>query len=81
MIWGSKLMIPELSPRQLEVATLIAEGKSAASIGIILGISEHSVNFYKKEVFKKWNVTSISQLCVKLAFSGLIPNPWKGHSE
>ena len=71
-------MIPELSPRQLEVATLIAEGKSAASIGIILGISEHSVNFYKKEVFKKWNVTSVTQLCVKLAFSGLISNPWKG---
>ena len=74
-------MIPKLSTRQLEVAKWLAEGKSAASIGIILGISEHSVNFYKKEVFKKWNVTSISQLCVKLAFSGLIPNPWKGHSE
>lgn len=74
-------MIPKLSPRQLEVACWLAEGKSAASIAVILGISENAVNYHKKEVFKKWNVTSISQLCVKLAFSGLIPNPWKGPSK
>lgn len=75
------MKIPKLSERQQEVACWLAEGKSAASIGTILGISENSVNFYKKEVFKKWNVTSIAQLCVKLAFSGLISNPWKGPSE
>ena len=74
-------MIPKLSTRQLEVAKWLAEGKSAASIAVILGISENSVNFHKKQAFKKWNVTSATQLCVKLAFSGLIPNPWKGHSE
>ena len=74
-------MIPELSTRQLEVAKWLAEGKTVASIAVILGISENTVNFHKKQAFKKWNVTSATQLCVKLAFSGLIPNPWKGHSE
>ena len=78
MIWGSKLMIPKLSTRQLEVAKWLAEGKSVASIAAILGISENTVNFHKKQAFKKWNVTSATQLCVKLAFSGLISNPWKG---
>jgi len=74
-------MIPKLSPREVEVAIWLAEGKSAASIAAILGISENTVNYHKKEVFKKWNVTSVAQLCIKLAFSGLIANPWKGPSK
>ena len=71
-------MIPKLSTRQLEIAKWLAEGKTVASIATILGISENTVNYHKKQAFKKWNVTSVTQLCVKLSFSGLISNPWKG---
>lgn len=74
-------MIPKLSSRQLEIACWLAEGKSSLSIAAILGISENTVDYHKKQVFRKWGVASIPQLCVKLAFSGLIPNPWKGTPE
>lgn len=53
MIWGSKLMVPKLSARQLEIAKWLAEGKTVASIATILGISENTVNFHKKQAFKK----------------------------
>lgn len=35
-----------LTPRQIEVITLIADGKSAGEIGTILGLSPNTVNNY-----------------------------------
>ena len=76
-----KAKIPELSARQLEIAQWIAEGKPSASIATILGLSVNTVEYYKKEIFKKWKITSIAQLCVRLAFADLISNPWKEHNQ
>lgn len=46
---------PNLTRREKECLHLVAEGKSSWSIGVILGISENTVNFHIKNVCRKMN--------------------------
>jgi two-component system NarL family response regulator len=48
----------ELSPRELEVLRLLAEGKPNKLIGVALSITEVTVKSHVKSVFKKLNVLS-----------------------
>jgi len=63
---------PKLQPRQLEVLKLSMEGKSAWVIGTLLGISENTVNYHMKQLFKQLDVSSKQAAIVKAMGLGLI---------
>ncbi len=47
---------PELSPREAEVLAWIAQGKSNATVGQILGISAHTVDAHLRRIYLKLGV-------------------------
>jgi LuxR family transcriptional regulator/LuxR family quorum-sensing system transcriptional regulator CciR len=47
---------PELSPREAEVLAWIAQGKSNATVGEILGISAHTVDAHLRRIYLKLGV-------------------------
>lgn len=51
-----------LSPRQAEVAILILQGHSSASIGMRLGISPQTVKVFRKQLYKKCRISSQAEL-------------------
>ncbi|ASY73808.1 LuxR family transcriptional regulator [Sinorhizobium fredii] len=63
---------PNLSPREQECILWAARGKSSWDIGVILGISENTVNFYIKNVLRKLDVTSRTVAAIKAATLGII---------
>lgn len=54
-----------LTEREREVLNWTAQGKSAWDIGVILNISEHTVNFHLKNIIKKLDVTNKTAAVVK----------------
>ncbi len=65
--------VEELTPRELEVLRLLAEGLPNKSIGQRLGISEHTVKFHVNAVLGKLGVQSRTEAVVRAVQSGLIP--------
>jgi DNA-binding CsgD family transcriptional regulator len=64
-----------LTPREREVLSFSAEGKSIPVIGAILSISDNTVNFHLKNIYKKLNVATRQTAVVKGIRLGLItPN-------
>ncbi|WP_026111896.1 transcriptional regulator SdiA [Winslowiella toletana] len=58
--------------RELEIVKWTAEGKTAAEISLILGISQHTVNFHQKNMQKRFNAANKTQLACYAAATGLI---------
>lgn len=61
-----------LTRREREVIVWAAAGKSCAATGIILGISEHTVSFFRKRVCTKLGVASLIQAVAECIRRGLI---------
>jgi DNA-binding CsgD family transcriptional regulator len=57
-----------LSPRQAEVALLILQGHSTASISLRLGVSVQTVKVFRKQLYARCNVSSQAEL-----FSLMLP--------
>ena len=51
-----------LSPRQREVANLVAEGKQESEIATALGISVHTVKVHKQLVYQKLSVRNAVEM-------------------
>lgn len=51
-----------LSPRQAQVAILILRGHSSVSIGLKLGISPQTVKVFRKQLFRKCEISSQAEL-------------------
>ena len=51
-----------LTNRQAEVALLVLQGHSSASIGLRLGISPQTVKVFRKQLYKKCNISSQAEL-------------------
>jgi DNA-binding CsgD family transcriptional regulator len=64
--------VPKLTPRELDILRWSAEGKSAWNVGEILGVSEHTVNFHMRNIFKKLDCSSKQQALLKAMQLGLI---------
>ncbi|UWU25817.1 LuxR family transcriptional regulator (plasmid) [Rhizobium sp. CB3060] len=64
--------IPDLSSRERECILWVARGKSSWDIGIILGISNNTVDFHIKNAMRKLDVTSRTVAAVKALNSGII---------
>jgi DNA-binding CsgD family transcriptional regulator len=51
-----------LTDRQREVLQLLAEGKAAKEIGVILHVSHRTVVYHKYKIMKKLGATSTAEL-------------------
>lgn len=52
----------EISGREAEVATLIVQGHSSRAIGYKLGISGNTVKVHRRNIYRKLNISSQSEL-------------------
>ena len=62
-----------LSPREKEVASLLLQGQSAKEIAVKLEITISTVNFHIKNLYKKLNIGSRSELFARFATYTNIP--------
>ncbi len=63
----------ELSPRELEVLRLVAEGLPNKSVAQRLGISEHTVKFHVNAILGKLDAQSRTEAVMRAMRLGLIP--------
>jgi DNA-binding NarL/FixJ family response regulator len=64
--------VEELTPRELEVLKLLAEGLANKAIALRLGISEHTVKFHVNAVMGKLGAQSRTEAVVRATRIGLI---------
>ena len=64
--------MPESEDEKREVLRWTSEGKSAWEVSVILGMSEHTVNFHLRNLMAKLDVTSKHQAVLKAMSLGLI---------
>ena len=62
-----------LSPREIEVLRLMAEGASNKTIAWRLNISEHTVKFHINSIFSKMGVSSRTEAVMGGLRAGLVP--------
>jgi len=65
-------LIEELTPRELAVLRLVAEGLPNKTIAVKLGISEHTVKFHVNAILGKLGVASRTEAVVRATRLGLI---------
>lgn len=66
-------LLEELTPRELEVLSLLAEGLTNKAIALHLEISEYTVKFHVNTIFRKLGAQSRTEAAVRAARLGLIP--------
>jgi DNA-binding NarL/FixJ family response regulator len=64
--------VEELTPRELEVLHLLAEGLTNKGIGERLGISKHTVKFHVNAILGKLNAQSRTEAVVRATRAGLL---------
>jgi DNA-binding CsgD family transcriptional regulator len=62
----------DLPRRQAEILRLTMEGKSAWVVGSLLGISENTVNYHMKQLFRRLDVSTKHQAVLKALELGLL---------
>jgi two-component system, NarL family, nitrate/nitrite response regulator NarL len=62
----------ELTPRELDVLRLVAEGLPNKTIALRLGVSEHTVKFHVNAILGKLGVASRTEAVVRATRAGLI---------
>jgi DNA-binding NarL/FixJ family response regulator len=60
-----------LSPRELQVLRLVAEGKTSKEIAVLLDLGLQTVRSYRKTMMKKLNVTNVAGLTQLALGAGL----------
>jgi two-component system, NarL family, nitrate/nitrite response regulator NarL len=68
----SERLVEELTPRELAVLRLVAEGLPNKTIALRLGISEHTVKFHVNAILGKLGVSSRTEAVVRATRLGLI---------
>lgn len=66
-------LTPELSQREQEVLQLLAEGKSAKDISVVLGVSVKTVESHRLQIMKKLDLDSLAGLTKYAIREGLTP--------
>lgn len=65
-------MLP-LSPKELEVLRLVADGKDSREIASILYITENTVESHRSHIMRKLGATNAADIVMKAITLGLIP--------
>ncbi|MDQ6979658.1 MAG: response regulator transcription factor [Mariprofundaceae bacterium] len=63
---------PNMSPRELEVLTWVAQGYTVQQAAETLGISKHTANDYMKSIYRKLNISCRAEAVSKAFEMGLI---------
>ena len=66
-------MLRGLSPREIQVLRMVAEGKTSKDVAALLELGEHTVRSYRKTLMKKLGVNNVAGLTQVALSSGLIP--------
>ena len=66
------MRVIRLTPREKEILLWGADGKTSEEIGIILGISQDSINFHYKSIKKKTGTTNRAQAIAHLVAKGYL---------
>lgn len=61
-----------ITPRELEILTLLAEGKTSSQIGGMLYISESTVTTHRKNMLKKFGLNNTSELIAYAFKAGIL---------
>jgi DNA-binding NarL/FixJ family response regulator len=61
-----------LTPHELRVLRLMAEGNNVAAVAKILGVSANTVSFHTKNIYRKLHVHSKAEAVAKALRSGLL---------
>lgn len=67
-----QLITNQLTPREVQIAQLVAQGKTNAAIGTELWITENSVKQALKRMFRKLKVSSRAEMVAQLSVSSKI---------
>jgi DNA-binding NarL/FixJ family response regulator len=65
--------ILSLSPRQLQILTLVAQGQIYSQVASTIGIAERTVKYHMAEVLDRLHLQNRAQVIAYAAQSGLIP--------
>ncbi len=53
---------PEVTPREIEIVKMIAEGYNSREISIQLCISEHTVHTHRRNIVRKLGVKNVAHM-------------------
>ena len=62
-----------LSPRQLQILTLVAQGQTYAQVAVTIGIAERTVKYHMAEILDRLHLQNRAQVIAYAAQSGLAP--------
>ncbi|MBI5280612.1 MAG: response regulator transcription factor [Candidatus Solibacter usitatus] len=71
---GAPSVLNGLTPRELQVMRLVAEGKSSKDIAVMLDLGLHTVRGYRKSLMKKLHVNNVAGL-TQIALSHGLTRP------
>ncbi|GBD44979.1 Putative HTH-type transcriptional regulator [bacterium HR40] len=69
--WDDALAIPELSPRELEIARLVARGYPNKTVAAVLDLSPWTVATYLRRIYMKFGVRCRAAMVRELCRRGL----------
>ena len=64
-----------LTPRELEIVQLLAEGKTSKEVSALLGISVKTTETHRSNIMRKLNFHSVSQLVMYAVRNNLLRMP------
>jgi DNA-binding NarL/FixJ family response regulator len=64
----------ELTPRELEILRLVAEGHSNSQLAQMLWVTEQTVKFHLSNIYRKLNVANRTEASRWAQLNGLLPN-------
>jgi DNA-binding NarL/FixJ family response regulator len=67
-----KLAHEELTPREIEVVTLVAEGKTTHEIAIILGVSAKTIDCHRFRIHNRLGIHNVVELTKYALRNGLV---------
>jgi len=62
-----------LSPRQLQILTLVAQGQTYGQVAVIIGIAERTVKYHMSEILDRLHLQNRAQVIAYAAQAGLVP--------
>jgi DNA-binding NarL/FixJ family response regulator len=68
---GTPTVLESLSPREVQVLRLVAEGKTSKEIAVLLDLREQTVRSYRKTMMKKLGVNNVAGLTQLALSTGL----------
>ena len=63
-----------LSPRQLQILTLVAQGQTYSQVAATIGIAERTVKYHMAEILDRLHLQNRAQVIAFAAQSGLVPH-------